>query len=55
MIRHFQAERSIMMITVIRILNDADRRTIIINDEVKDLSPLARTFLAAVRKMTVKN
>jgi len=39
------------MITVISLLNNDDRRTIIIDDKVKDLPPLARTFLAAVRKM----
>jgi len=39
------------MITMIRVLNNDERRTIIIDDEVKDLSLLARTFLAAARKM----
>jgi len=44
-----------MMITVIRIQGEDYPRTIIINDEVKGLSPLARTFLAAVRKIASKN
>jgi hypothetical protein len=44
-----------MMITVISVLSNEDRRTIIIDDKVKELSPLARTFLAAVRKMAAQN
>ncbi len=42
------------MITTIRVLSNDDRRTIIIDDEVEDLSPLARTFLAVVRKIAAQ-